>query len=720
MATPRASRAPLFSLVRIARPIMLLAVLAVSSSAYQILSPFWISQIDSALRVRDGYYKTILPDTSNFSLILLSAAQQSELCERLTATVDTTTPWHDFCAGILSCNQKKIAASGYFASALARTHADPGATWALFVEFTRNRQTIWAERCLMHLEKLLLTSGAREAPAIAQQLLFYAASYEKQKDYENAFSYYAWAERFDPNQPWSLLHRMRNCIPMHPMLFFASFGSMTKALYNSWILQLTFAANLYTWIRYFLLVIMVAVFVGTGFRHLPKAVHFLADRLPKNIPATLKTVLPIGVIFSFLAFGIVPFLWLLAFLVWRWLDKREKLAVLCALILLVCSPFDARLQDMFIQARQPQGSISLYARASQEGYSAEVQRLALGKVTVDRSDMLAHMAASLSALKQGDTTASIQSIQKAAALRPSDPVVLLTAGNAAFAANDLSLAAQFYQQVINARSNEMNARFNLAQCSSRKSDTATDLDFMKILPVGEQNAINTFVNANNMYFSKNWPTLRQFMTPDYQPAYFWLHIFPSYNGSWETARNPWGGAFLGLSPRGSLAVFAALLVILFAWNLTPAARKRKNLISACRLCKRVVCNKCRKNELCSSCVQATQYIRNVKTLANIQANIKRNAFLSLRVLEYVLDICIPGSGMLAGGRHPFWLSLFIIMVTGVVYASFFLLSAMHLGYPHWVAYGVMDKAPYFFALYNLLFAGRALWALVRRQGRVLT
>jgi hypothetical protein len=76
--------------------------------------------------------------------------------------------------------------------------------------------------------------------------------------------------------------------------------------------------------------------------------------------------------------------------------------------------------------------------------------------------------------------------------------------------------------------------------------------------------------------------------------------------------------------------------------------------------------------------------------------------------------------MLAAGRHPFWLSLFIIMVTGAVYASFYLLSSMHLAYPHWVAYGILDKAPYIFALYNLLFVGRALWALVRRKGMVLT
>ena len=705
--------------MRIARPVVLLAALTVSSFAYQIITPFWTPQIDSALRVRDAYFKAVLPDTSNFALILLSAQQQHELCERVAAAPDSSSPWHDFCAGILNCNQKSSAASGYFASALARAHADPGTTWALFVEFTRNRQTMWAERCLMHLEKLLLIAGARASPAIAQQLLFYAQSYEKQKDYANAFGYYAWAERFDPNQLWSLLHRMRNCIPMHPMLFVGTLRSMAGQLSRSWILQLDLAANLYAWVRYFLLILMLAVFIGTGIRHLPKAVHFLADRMPKDIPASLKTVLPISVVLSFLAFGLLPFLWLVAFLIWKFLDKKERIVVFCALLLLACSPLDSRIQDMFIQARLPQGSLALYARASQEGYSPEVQRLALGSISVDRTDVLAQVTASLCALKQGDTAAACLSAQRAASIRPDDPVVLLSAGDAALAANDPAAAAPYYQAVISKHSNEMSARFNLAQCYAHKSDTIPDLDFMKILPASEQTSITTFINANNMYFSKNWPILRQFMAPDYQPTYFWLHLFPAYSGSWETARNPWGAAFLGLSPLHSFAVFIALLVMLIGWNCTPAAQKRKKGISVCRLCKRATCSTCKKNELCPSCVQATQYIRNVKTLANIQSKIKRKYLVSLRTQEYLLDICVPGSGMLFSGRHRAVLSSSVILTTSAVYASFILLLTINLGYPHWVAYGILEKEPYFFASYNLLFIARALVALLRRKGTVL-
>lgn len=180
----------LFKPLRIRYAVILLAILAASSSAYQILAPYWASKVDSALRARDSFYKAILPDPSNYSIISLNEIQQSDMCERLIASPDSTNAWYNFLLGTLQCQGGKTTSSGYFATALSLAQQDPGTTWVLFIEFTRNRQPMWAERCLMHLEKLLLASGAASAPAIAQQILFYAFLSDKQGNDSNALNYY--------------------------------------------------------------------------------------------------------------------------------------------------------------------------------------------------------------------------------------------------------------------------------------------------------------------------------------------------------------------------------------------------------------------------------------------------------------------------------------------------------------------------------------------------
>lgn len=715
-------RAPSLPLKRIWLTFILVSLSAASTFAYQIITPFWTSTIDSALRVRDAYYKSILPDTSNFSLILLNKIQQNNLCQSLSAAPDSGNPWYNFMLAALQCAAEEKTSTRYFTTALSLAHSDPGTTWALFVECTRNRYTVWAERCLMLLEKQFLESGGRSAPAVAQQLLYYASLAEKQKDYANANSFYGWAERFDRNQVWTIVHRMKKSILSNPELFFSSLSASVKLFADSWIVQLAFAANFYDWISYFFLIFLITLFTGLSLKHLPKTLHSFADRLPEHIPAFFKTFLPVVIIISLVSFGLLPFLWFLVFLLWYFLEKKEKMLVLFALLLLMLAPFDARVKDMFLQTRLPKGPISLYTHSSQEGFSPEVYRLALNTLKKYPEDPLVLLSVSLCASKQGDTATALLFGEKALSLKPDDPVIASNAGNAAYRANDFDKAIRLFQKILAEHPGETSARFNLAQSYARKSDTTADLDFIKILPVREQNNVTFFVNTNNVYFAKNWPQLRQLITPEYKPAYFWRHIFPAaeYSGSWETTRSLWGGSFLGIPPRASLLVSLALFILLLAWNFSPLAKRLLQQVASCRLCNRVVCGHCKKGELCASCNQATQYIRNVKTLAAIQTRIRNNRKLIHRLTEYLLDICLPGSGMLYAGRRPFIAVIPIVILTGAMYASYLSASSINLVYPHWIPFGTNENAPYIFMTYNGVFIIRALSAVFRRKGTVLS
>jgi tetratricopeptide (TPR) repeat protein len=701
------------------RTFAVLLLICSSSIAYQIPGPFWASKIDSALSVRDHYYSAIFQDSINFSIADLNKIQLAEFCARLMGSPDPSNPWYNFFLGILDCNKEKNDSSGYFATALSLAQLDPGTTWALFIEFTRNQKTMWAERCLLRLEKLLLASGAQSAPIIAQQLLFYAHLDEKQKDYKSAFNYYRWAERFDRNQPWSLLHRLWKCLPSHFQLFVSTFNELMELVYNSWILQLYFAMHAYTWLHYFLFVFVIIIFIGIGMRHLSQAIHALADRLPYDTPSPLKTLLPLCLTLSFVSFGVIPFLWLIIFLVWRFTDNKEKIFLGISLFMLLISPVDARIRDMFRQTLMPQGSLNLYIRASEEGYSPELYRRSLEKIVIDRSDFLAFLAASLCAMKKDDTAAACINANNALSLRPNDPLALLLAGNASYVSNDFNKAAINYQKILSGFPSRLDARFNLAQCYARKSDTSMDLDFIKIISIKDQNIINNFININDTYFSKNWPPLRQTMPLSLPASYFWKNIFPAYSGSWQTAINIWGASFFGFPPYPSIIAFILLTFIFILWNVYLALKKRGQYNLTCRLCKRAICESCKKGELCISCFRATKYIRNVKMLAGLQNSIiqRRQSYFALA--EHLLDIIFPGSGMLFSNRHSKTLVAFVIILTSSVYSSYFFLSNIHSGYPLVVILDKIEIVPYFLGCYNVIFIIRALSAAFRKKGSIL-
>jgi hypothetical protein len=61
----------------------------------------------------------------------------------------------------------------------------------------------------------------------------------------------------------------------------------------------------------------------------------------------------------------------------------------------------------------------------------------------------------------------------------------------------------------------------------------------------------------------------------------------------------------------------------------------------------------------------------------------------------------------------------VLVLSAAIYAAFFLLSGLHLGYPHWVAYGIMEKYPFFLFFYNGIFIIRAIFSLSRGKDKVI-
>ena len=65
------------------------------------------------------------------------------------------------------------------------------------------------------------------------------------------------------------------------------------------------------------------------------------------------------------------------------------------------------------------------------------------------------------------------------------------------------------------------------------------------------------------------------------------------------------------------------------------------------------------------------------------------------------------------------IALPVVALSAAVYAAFFLITGLHLAYPHWVAYGIMEKFPFFLFFYNGIFFIRAIYSLSRGKGKRL-
>ncbi len=671
--------------------------------------PFWAPQIDSALQARDLLFRTVLHARDSFPVIELDKQAKRECLDRLDSLPDSGYVWNTLCRGFLESYRAGVAETE-FEACLDSASDHPGELWVLFVEFTRNSQAKWADRSLLRLEKLLLEAGGSSAPIISRQLMYYGISREKQHDPEAADRYFAWAQRFDSDQPWALLHRAKIAFPSRLRLSFHYLGGITRTFIHSWSLQLALFDHLYAWMRLVIMVWVAVVFAGLSLRHLPKSVHTFADRLPESIAPVIRTGLFMALVAATSSFGAIPCLWLLAFLIIPYLEKREKSLFIAAVIFLAASPIDSRIREIW-QVRTPESPVSLYLRAAGEGYSAGVYRSAAGKVAANPGNDLALMALSRSLVKSGDFTGGRLAAISALSLRANDPEAIACAAEAAYAIGDYFAAADYYEKIAARRPGCYPARYNLAQCRASEADTAINFDFVQALPPADQYAVNDFISLNNACFGHKWPLSRQLMPDVSWDMYFQTPYFSDQSGTWHGAAEFWGGSFLGLSPLLSQILFIFLFALLFIWRYKGSGWIGAKTIQRCAICRGTICNACCRGSLCHSCFHAISAERKGSP-ETLKAGIRTIHERRRKITAMVVDILLPGSGMLFASTHRWRFIVLVGSATAVIIGSCIYLMTLHLSFPAGVAYIEPGKTAFWLIAYNLSFAVRMVMAAV--------
>lgn len=634
------------------------------------LNLFWTDQINSAIQERDSYFSAmgVISENSRRSI----DDEQSKI--RLSGLLDSSpaynNPWFNLLKGISTLDTVAGLKEYSFNRALSIAQKDPGTTWVLFVEFIRYKQDVWAEKSIVQLERQLFESGARSSRIISSLLLNYGILAEKEKNTFKALKYYEWAKRFDPLDGAPYLRGILLYFPFSINGLKEELGGFLYTLRNSWTEQIELFSTGYNWLRCVVLFFILSVFITLIIKYFPFSLHNIADLFPTSVSLTLRTILASACVISLSSFGILPFLWVSAYLIWHFLNIKERVLLAVALIFLILAPVDTYLQSMFSEALNPESSVQMLSKAVNEGYSDAIYKEVIRRSSENPTDFLSPLSAAIYEVKRNDYSSARQNIQKSTALRQDDPVVLISAGNLSYLEGDLDKAKTYFKRVVEQDKGIVSARFNLAQCYLRKMETITGTEMLNDAAERDPIRVNSFVHKNDTYFSTNWPALRQVMFSDYPAIYFWTSIFPFYTGSWSDAGTLWGTQFLGLSPLVSIIVSIILFIFLFIIHSREASHSKVRRFFECKYCGRIICRKCKSGLLCNSCFEKTRFIRNENKLVKKQHTISNRFHLAAMIKKEILEIVFPGSGSMLDGQKPFFLVILFLLITSFVYASY--------------------------------------------------
>ena len=439
-----------------------LCILFSAVGTFAVPSLSWANEIDSALVSRDSFFTA-----TGFSLSLLKNGRLTgEQARNLRVGLDNqylpANPWYNFSEGLLSVDSAGPLSAGYFHQALALSEKDPGTTWALFVEFTRAGQSSWAEKSLSQLEKIMLNDGVRAVPVVSQHLLTYARRQEQLGNLTLSRSYGEWARRFDPNQVWSDWNAFMMLVPSDPIGMIGAGQNLITTVKKSWIIQISLVNELYSWLRTVSLAFVLIIFILFCVKHLGKALHVASDWFPRSLNGSLRTACVVCVFFSFSAFGIIPFIWITLFLIWRFLSKPERTLGYFVAVVLVLAPCDSWVRSVFVEEQHTGSPVGLFAQALNEPYSKDFHVKALQRIRAKGNEPLTHLAAALYAMKCGEYEGSLKHISDAREQVPEDPVALLLLGDCYFLSNDIDKAEAQFNACIAQYPSNFAAHYNLA------------------------------------------------------------------------------------------------------------------------------------------------------------------------------------------------------------------------------------------------------------------
>jgi hypothetical protein len=357
--------------------ILLTTVSLVSVEGTTVSRLFNSNQIEDALQKRATYFSTTKITFDSMPISNWNKTRKENALQSINANPEAESPWYHLLNGFIENSNSDSVRDAYFNEALSIANEDAGTTWLLFLEFLRNNETIWYERSLEQLEKLMFLSGASSSKLLSQQLLHIALVQENFRNKNIAEIFYSWAHRFNKNESISIHRRFWINFPRRPDQCFKYSATYFHQLKKTWPMQLELSKALYAWFRMIFIFFALSIVLTLLVKNLPTSLHSLADKMPSGVNLTLKTILISATAGSFVFLGLYPFLWASAFLIHNQITLKDKKFLFLALVILTLAPFDTFFQNCLNRAANPEKPLLIFSQAITEGRSESLYKSAL-------------------------------------------------------------------------------------------------------------------------------------------------------------------------------------------------------------------------------------------------------------------------------------------------------------------------------------------------------
>jgi hypothetical protein len=693
----------------------LVCVLPYAAKAAQYLS----AEIEAALSERDEFLKRLdLAEVDFLSLKSWAASGDGgDVGSRLNGLTknDKRGPWYYYINGFVNGADNGDAAERFFGMAVAAAGVDPGVLWLLALEFVRNGEVRFADECLDAVEKYILAGGGSSAPLLSQQLMLLGNAKAAGDPAAAEYCHKA-AKRFDKDQCWWLYRKGLIDFPQNIIATLPGFVTEMCGLFAaSWRAQVALLSGAYRLFAATLFIFVCAAFAVLALKYLPRGVHPIGDTLFSTASPQARTVSGIVIILAMLMFGIVPTLWVIAFLICRFLNAKEKklLIFLCA-VLMLC-PLNFLAQSFLSRGINPSSPAFLLDRSIREGYSAGLYDLSRANLSKSSGNYATRLSLAVSAIKSGDRAVSSKALNTVLELAPNDPLVQMYAGNYSFLTGDTEGMERYYGAVLKDNPRSAAAKFNLAQAYVN-SEGFTASDMMSEAAKIDAALVGGHTRANARYFQDEVPPQRQIIQPTLTPLYFWTRLFLADLS--ELSRFNGGKRYFGLSPLAAFGVSAfAMLLFLCLYSAMWKEEPRIKKYFTCRICGRLLCRRCRKGTMCSVCYkESIASNNNAAAMYNRQKAYQDRAALRKDLTKFAIGAVFPGAGDLYKGETVFK-SAATMLTASAIFAALYCAMTFHTYYP---SKAVID--PIYFAavllLYNTAaFIKQCVWLAVTMKNK---
>lgn len=590
------------------------------------------------------------------------------------------TPWYFFLKGINEA-KKGRQSNQYFHRAIKEANYELGDLWALFVEFEKIDLREWSQATVEEIQKALTTSGSDEAPTIVNQLLILARQSKEKKEDAKATYYIETSLLFtnttSPILASALLSGIEgNETKITPVTVVSTYMAELK---ESWYLQTHLYKAIFTFLRAFIYVATVMIFIILFVKYYPKVIHMLACKYPLSVPYKVRLVFISMLLFPVFFFGGYIAALVTSFALLMYIDsKQNKRLIGLAIIGFILYPVSTYPEAFFEKLLSERAVHNLYYQSIHEipshglaTMSRDWQDLDLKEKvipTTKTQKALLYTTEAIVNFKQNRQSDAQFFINKALDERPNFQPTLIAASVINAVGKNTDIAEEQFLECTEIFPELAEVHFNYNRWLLETKISEHNEEHLNKATTLAKEKVRNFIDMNTLYYGANIPFTRRYFISQMNSKTFWKNRKEIIGPLTPKASKLWGKRFLGLRPLQTVSVLASIFVILLIRLISTSSRR--STISKCTLCGRPTCKHCKCAEYCNECNTLIKSISNESLIESMKIKISINKRLTARIIGISTQMLIPGSAaFFINGKPP--LRMFpMLIITMLVYTGY--------------------------------------------------